>query len=419
MKTTANNERIPGFGQNSQDVNHSMTNAAVKERLAQAFIQQRMADKAIRNASQDTSLDKANLTRPLDSQPVLPVKAPTSIVSSIASKLRNAAPNMPKIDLHLPGLSATVAPVFQSSRSLNVSKKEHNSAGIGANLAPCGVLDDSFEDLFAKKQRPSLVRRHSDSSLLLEPNGSYEISAPGALLVDFPSKRINSMASRRSSSLPDVVNFATDSSLTESHPVLPVNMPAMILASITSTLRNAAPKVPKIDLPLPGFSATVTTESQSCSMGHQDSKIMPHENSFVTKQRPKLGRRHFSDSTFLLEPNESNEFSVPGALLVDFPSKRNTKLAPRRRSSLSDVMSLASISDEDTCSEVGVPCKRSSSVLNDRGGLKISWDLFPSSEASLGFERQGSDQTRLVDGLEYLAPGRRGSVMRMVGGDRK
>jgi len=289
MKATANNKRCANFGQSAQDFNHSMTNAAVKERAAQAFIQQRKADKAMRNACQDTPLDQRNLTSLLDSQPVLPVKAPTSIMASIASTLRNAAPKVPKIDLKLPGLSATNTSTSQSSpvghqESTIAPNKEHNSAIIRSNLAPCGVLEDSFENLFATKQRPSLVRRHSDSLLHFEPNGSCENSVPGALLVDFPSKRNVSLASRRSSSLPDVVSFATNS-------------------------------------------------------------------------------------------------------------------------------------DDDPCSEVGASCRRSSSLLNAHGGLKIPWDLFPSRDDAFdSVERRGSSQKRLVDGLEYLAPGRRGSVLRMFGG---
>jgi hypothetical protein len=203
MKTTDKHSSCANFGQSAQDISLSMTNAAVMERAAQAFVQQRKADKAMRNATPGTPLE-TNLQSLLDPQQVVPMTAPTSIIAPIASTLRNAAPKMPKIDLKLPGLSATTTATSRSSTVAHqgsiLSNKEHKGAIIGSNLAPHAVLEDSFENLCATKQRPSLVRRHSDSLLHMEPTALHDDSVlglGGALLVDFPSKRISKRISKR------------------------------------------------------------------------------------------------------------------------------------------------------------------------------------------------------------------------------
>ena len=157
--------------------------------------------------------------------------------------------------------------------------------------------------------------------------------------------------------------------------------------------------------------------------------------------RPILARSH-SDS--LLHYKVYNNLSgqtlddplLPaGSLLVDFPTRRsitpvrsvssefNSGLQQSKSTLIDTELSLSDESDEsEAFTQVDASSRRFSEMTNSKGRLKISWRRFPSKDdsfvacqsLSLVYSQETS-QTRMMSGLEYLAPGRRPSILRMMG----
>ena len=236
-----------------------------------------------------------------------------------------------------------------------------------------------------------------------------------------------------------------------------------IMSLLRLSLRNAVAVVPKLDrhmtkiyLSIPKISVVIS--SQGTFQSSEAAQKLPRQatvgedvprkpvmgklascgvitsiaGQHYFRRRPIMVRRHsdsliYYDSEMKLSEQRLDSPLLPaGSLLVDFPtrqsisSKTNKGLQQIKSTLIDTELSSSDESDEsETFFQKGTTSRRYSRMTNSRGGLKISWHRFPSKDDSFvacqspPFEH--SQETRLMSGLEYLAPGRRESILKMMG----